>query len=793
MMHLVYFSRKSQFLDELKTLAGDKMIITPSPAKADGVRSMLEEASQTDVVTISKFTSDLIKKLWGEKHELPLKRKAELMLVFGFLKNRYLPQLGYEQFTQAYNLFSDLRSFTLDQDALSSIMEEQSPDIQQAVSMLWTLMEATGFFDEHGAYQAITEELRSTEEKLELKKTFVFWGFQHLNGQQLDLLKALSIRYEVFIPFPAALKNHLKKSDWISWLKDSKIQEKDLSELKKLPRANWVKVNSREISKTLQAMIKPGDQVILGVSKLTPSHLEMVPSQDVSYKIAHQVLDSELMLLGDELKEIVEDLETLEQLEDYLDKKATALKKTYEFKKLKAVNLYLEAIQSIQDMTDEVIKLDHFFLKLLRSVVGLNQPRTSFVTAGPESKSIDLKDMSSLEDIDRKRRVIICIDDRFDEIQGLGQNYTETIQKALSTLGPTKRSELELLFKKWEFDDVLSSADVTVLMSESTRKHSLIWQRIFTGVDLSEVQNQTSKMEEKLIDPISLHHELGYSGSFSASKLQSFLDCPRKFYFSYVNKLFPDLKLKNDLDALAVGSIAHKIIEVFIKEKYSMDQLEGLTKKIMSDHLKQELVVLSQEKSLKHELVFNHRSFNGLNFLKKIEDTLGGGIEWQMEKEFSLEMPYLMKGKIDCLGIYQKTIFLLDFKSTSSSASTNKEVEGLESLQLWAYAQAASKILQDVPYSSIVMGYISLDNPEESNLLFSDQDLFDKFKLAKFSKTYVFKTEFPELFKAAEEKMKHVVSAIQTETSFAASPRELDVCRYCELAKTCLKGEATHV
>ena len=88
MMHLVYFSKKSQFLDELKTLNGDKMIVTPSPAKADGVRSMLEGTIQTDVVTISKFTSELMKSLWGEKHELPLKRKAELMLVFGFLKNR---------------------------------------------------------------------------------------------------------------------------------------------------------------------------------------------------------------------------------------------------------------------------------------------------------------------------------------------------------------------------------------------------------------------------------------------------------------------------------------------------------------------------------------------------------------------------------------------------------------------------------------------------------------------------------------------------------------------------------
>ena len=46
-------------------------------------------------------------------------------------------------------------------------MEEQSPDVRKAVELFWRLLEVTGYLDEHGAYQKISEALRSFEEKEE--------------------------------------------------------------------------------------------------------------------------------------------------------------------------------------------------------------------------------------------------------------------------------------------------------------------------------------------------------------------------------------------------------------------------------------------------------------------------------------------------------------------------------------------------------------------------------------------------------------------------------------------------
>jgi hypothetical protein len=792
MMQIVYFSRKGQFLTEMQRISGEKVYVTPSPAKADGLRSLLLENANSDVVTIAKFTSELVKHLWTEGQEPQVKRKADLLLIFGILKNKYLPDLGFEQFTQAYNLFSDLRSFTLNEDALATVMEEQSEEVRRAVQLFWRLLEATGYLDEHGAYQAISEALRSSEEKNELKKTYVFWGFQHLNGQQVDLLKALSIRYEVVIPFPLPLKEKLKKSDWLSWLRESKVKEADLEVITQEPKASWIKVNSRELALNLKNIVKPQDQIVLGVSKLSALHLDIVPSREVFYKVPHQLIQAELQELAYELKTHLKNDDSFASLEQLLIEKKAEKVKTISldksFKYLKALELYKQAITSIREMTDEEIKVDRFFLKLLQEVVGLNQPRTSYVPVASHGLSIDLKDMSSLEDVKRDRRVILCVDDRFDEIQGLGQNYTEAIQKALSSLGPLKRSELELLFKQWEFYDLFSQANVLVLMSESTLKHSLIWKRLFSEVNLASTESLVHHDERKIKDHFATTEKKTFSGSYSASKFQTFLDCPRKFYFNYVDKIFPSVSLVNDFDPLISGTISHKIIEEFHKAKITEEELPALTKKIMLEFIQEEKLSLSPEKFLKHELVFNQRSLNGIKFLKTI-DELMGPVNWSIEEDFSFTDEFKLNGKIDCIGQIGNTIFLLDFKSTKYAASSNKEVESLESLQLWTYAKAAARKITNFEHQSIVLGFVSLDNPAESNVLTNDQGLFEKFKAAKLCRQQVFKTPFPELFKAAQDKMLLVSQQIEAEKIYPARPRKNDACSFCEINKVCIKSE----
>ena len=96
MMQIVYFSRKDQFLTEIESISNQTVFVTPSPAKADGLRLLLTDSSRADVITIAKFTSDLINNLWTNDEQKPqVKRKSELLLIFGILKNKYLPASGF--------------------------------------------------------------------------------------------------------------------------------------------------------------------------------------------------------------------------------------------------------------------------------------------------------------------------------------------------------------------------------------------------------------------------------------------------------------------------------------------------------------------------------------------------------------------------------------------------------------------------------------------------------------------------------------------------------------------------
>jgi hypothetical protein len=464
--------------------------------------------------------------------------------------NRILPELEFEQFNQAYNLFSDLRSFTLHQDTLSSVLDEQPEIIKRAVLMFWELLEQLGYQDEHGAYQKVAEGLRTQDENEDLNKTYIFWGFQHLNGQQIDLLKALSIRYKVVIPFPIQLKEKIKKSDWISWIKDSTTIERELDSIQTSPRVSWLPTNSREMSLELKKIIEPEIQIVLGVSKLDQSHLDLVPSNLVKFKIPHQILKTELIEVSEELKLFSG---THLDLSLFCEEK---IKTTKSPKKIKTWQLYLEALNFVSEFTDP-IPMDRFLQKILAEVVSLNQPRISFVPVSAKQLTIDLKDMSSLEDLDRRRKVIICIDERFNEIQSLGQNYTESIHKALTAIGPLKRNELELLFKQWEFRDLLSHAEVLVLMNEGILKHSLIWKRMFSDVEILKQEKSNQELPRVMKDYLTQSINKKFQGSYSASKLQSYIDCPRKFYFNYVDKVFPNVLLEKDFDPMISGSILH--------------------------------------------------------------------------------------------------------------------------------------------------------------------------------------------------------------------------------------------
>ncbi len=791
MMRIVYFDQKDQLLSHLENFPGEKQFITPSPAKADGLRSLL--AGSNDVITIAKFTSNLLENLWPDENLAPkVKRKAELLLVMGLMKNKYLADLGYEQFMQAWNLFSDLRSFTLDLSALSTVMETQPEVIQKAVHVFWALLGTGELCDEHGAYQALAEKLRSAEESDELKKAFVFWGFQHLNGQQVDLLKAMAIRYDVIIPFPLALKGQLRKSDWILWLKDHRTEEIDLKAVARPVKGKAFYINSREISASLKSLMTSSTSVVLGVARLKPSYINLVPVSGVSFKIPHEILSDEIFQVASYLEDALPEKCTSSELTSFLTKlkKDSLAQSGFSFKLLRAIQLFEEAFASIQSLTDDEIIVDEFYRKLLRDVALLNQPRTSFVPLNSEESTVELRDMSSLEEIPEGRKVILCIDERFEDIQSLTQNYTESIQKELSSIGPLKRNELELLFRQWEFQALFTRADVTVLIPKGVLKHNLIWKRLFENVFDGLVKDQLPSrgVRPELQDHLRLHARTKYTGNFSASSLQSFRDCPQKFYFTYVEDLSPDITIKNDIDPMLAGTISHKIIEEAHERNVSPEDIDGITTEVFRRFIRENKLTLPPDTYERHHLIFRQRAANGLGFLRDLEQHSGEKISWKMETGFKVEGENILKGKIDCIGTSEKRIYLLDFKSTAGSAGSAGDITSFEALQLWVYSLAAKGLIPDFEKKEIIIGYVVLKSPESSVLAMTDESLHQALDNSGITKLTMFEGSFVDNLKKAEEIVTALTLAIRKEEDFSSRPSHDSVCTYCNLSRICTKG-----
>lgn len=786
MIQFLYFSKKNQVFQKIAELNDSVTIVTPSPAKADSLRSHLTEYGDFEVITIAKFTSDLLKKteIAGDSK---FKKKSDLLLIFAVLRGNYFPSLSFDQFVLAYDIFSDLRSFSTDFEIISTILNEFPDETSRPVKLLDKILNLTGFMDEHSAYAYLAQEVRSNETINLKNENIVFWGFSHLNGQQIDLLKALSLRNKIFIPLPIHLKNKFKRGDWVNWVRDNFSSENILDESELSPVAHLYPMNSREFSKNINDFIKNDDQIIIGVSKLGPEHVHLIPYTKVSYKIPVEFLKIDLEIFFQQLKDKVKTKCDLYSLESYLEEI-----KSESLKKIKVIQLYLDAIKTVKEFTDQNILIDEFFLKVLHLVVERNQPRLFLTPFSRDSLGVELKDFSSIDSLDIQKRTLICIDDRFDSIGSLSSSkYTETINSLLATVGPVKRADLDIEFKIWEIHSLMTSSEVHVFMTDESLKFNLIWKRFFSDVKFKTVEKKFTEIKLWTDDLNSLVDK-SYQGNFSVSKMQVFLDCKRKFYFTYVDKKIPQIKLNNSLTAIQLGSLVHNIIEIFFKDNFNIGDLKGLTEEILNRFMMEENLVISSQSLNEYYLLCYQRALNGIQILQSVEVSAGQKVNWKMEQDFSFNLEGTIKGKIDCFGESGDYLFLFDFKSSATPSFS--DFESFDNIQLWIYFLSLSFNSSSLLTKKIVLGFISLDNPLDSKIMAGDVDCLTHTNL-NGSNLKIKNLGFNLFEKATDfrEFASRTITNIKRERVFPANPRIESICTFCEINKICPKRSGEDV
>ena len=143
-------------------------VICPNASISDSFREKVQKYSDfqnISVLTISKFVKDQVKKLYSEEEfERKNKSKADLILHLSVVWKEFFSDRPYDTFMQAFNLFTELRSFTLDLSLVLEIFEEYDSSVTDAVKIFWNEIKKNDLMDEHESYSVLKNNFPKIKE-----------------------------------------------------------------------------------------------------------------------------------------------------------------------------------------------------------------------------------------------------------------------------------------------------------------------------------------------------------------------------------------------------------------------------------------------------------------------------------------------------------------------------------------------------------------------------------------------------------------------------------------------------
>lgn len=768
------------------------LIVTPNPSKADSLRVKWSHLGRLDAVTFSKFSSDLSKKL-NPNEEKVAWRKSRLLLQLNAFKN-VLPQgknLSYSEFKTAYQIFSDLRAYVPAQDFPDEILENFDDDIALVAQLFHQAARSLDILDEHTGTQYLAEELRKPEALSLETRVIVFEGFSFLTPVQISLVESLGIRHKVLIPIPSLVLASAHPFDWVSIVKDS--SDELLSVGVEVPQANLkiASYASGSLLITLKnkfAQSQEETQIVLSAKSLSPIIEQEVPTEYYQKKMAVDLLAEERDTIFSRLEKICLSERKLRNAMDLLviiDEEVIKEKKSLTIETGKTLAVY-QLIRNACTAIPEVLanqEMNHFFFQLLREVTALDSPRNNLISFSLNKSHIDLLTIKDIHLLDAEKKILFCIDSRYGKIQSDSRAFSPKLEKELAKLGPVRRPELEFLFLEASLRELWSHPQLEILVEEGILEHDLGWKKIFHG---SYEQMQTINTPSPATKPdfsffMSEEHQHS-TALISASRLQDFIDCPKKYHASRLAKITPLIKQISEVDVMNLGTLEHELIQIGWErgEKWWSDikNLENQAKELIATKFgftnlnPIALAGAAYEASL--------YSLNGIEYLKMICSQLD-----TPEVHFAVDIDKTTgrQGEIDCIIKTPSLDLILDFKrSKGQNPSLGQFRSAFSKIQLWFYLNS----IELSPTKDYGVGYLFLKDIQESWIICSGAG--KERLLEHFPKRVDEWRDFHEQLKSYQDFETSVLLRWRAERAFLPNPSSSKICTFCDLSSICTKS-----
>ena len=273
----------------------------------------------------------------------------------------------------------------------------------------------------------------------------------------------------------------------------------------------------------------------------------------------------------------------------------------------------------------------------------------------------------------------------------------------------------------------------------------------------------------------------------SVSKLNSYIKCPRKFFYTYVLNLAPAVDESKELEATTQGKMMHKAFELIVKENNEFNNID------VNSYAKRAYDEILQEEEL-DENIFTKLYFEKLKeLIEKFiiylnEENITNSkteVEFYLDDNLKIsdENDYFIKGFIDRLDENEE-IKIVDYKSSKKdSVDKNKvlEIVDLKDLQLGLYTYYAKQ-----KYNKEVRASLLTFNTKKEYTEFATLKMCDEVKYSRG------KPEFACYNETYEKDMIEKIYKIKNKIlngEFFYNDEDEKICEWCDYRLICKRYE----
>ncbi len=757
-LEMALYNSNQELIDELEKL-NSHYVICPSPLIADKLRILVPTKN---VVTISKWITDKL----GATNQKKIK-KADLLIKLGSVWQKYNENGSYSKFKNHFDIFTELRSYSLELALLNDVLADYDDELKKSIYLFWAFLDAEKLIDEQLAYKLVGE--------IEANESISFVGFKFLNGIQIDMLKNLSSSCDITIFLPFQLCDQLFDSDWPTWLvsrNEFKILNKKLNgsdDIINLNRVVFPKGKSSEIVE-MYSQKYAQNKLVLGAAKINYQQVQEVVQGNHFYKIQTDLFFEELQSLKESLTQEIShnNLTQFEDLEQWLSNRGLDKQKNAQYLGLKISQLSLNCTEIFKQYN---VQVSLFLLELIQEVVQLNAPRVFRISLNKEN-GLELLGLDNLMFWNESNPISLVVSSAFGGLAFSEKKLSEAFLKAIRAIAPIRRMGLEYSFLKIEIQQALKTQGSLLLIDSETLEYDYSWGevlKIFKFDDVKEAVKFKIKEFKKVL-PVKQGKNLG--NTYTASKLQNYLDCPQKYYYTFIESLEHSPKEKIFLSPSELGEIEHKIIEMYFSRfddfEFNETRHIEIVKKVFNDFLILKNIALPLHAKICAESEAMSLSQNGIIF---ILDLLKNSEFSDIQFEVAVPANNLsIKGSIDCLiTLKNEEVILIDLKRSSSAIGAKKDTESLKKIQLWVYALCLLKAGRKIHS----MGYVCLKDPEKKSLFIKNAEVENLLYSRR---------------ELVEETIVDLISNLNQDELFNPNPVNEAVCKYCHVQLVCTKG-----